>query len=351
VARNGLIVAPAILTSLLAVELLAQQPPVTTFKSGVDVVRIAAVVRDHKGRFVRDLSARDFEILDAGRPRTITDFRPDTTGVSVALLFDVSGSMEGYLTHAREAAAHLLSWLDVRDEAAVFTFDTRLDEVTSFTTGLKTLPDSLRTVVPFGATSLHDAIAQTALRVGAREGRRRAVVVFTDGHDNWSRLKPSEVSAVASRIDVPVYIFAVVPSIDNPEAETATTSAERSALAGPLADLAAWTGGHTFVASTPGQRSISARQIVDELRHQYLIAFESSGQPGWHSLVVRARNRDLTVRARSGYIAGQSSPDVGVGGDRTCCGNSSSPFRSQFWPSADPPPAPPRNSSEPAWVR
>jgi Ca-activated chloride channel homolog len=336
---------------LLAAELLAQQPPVATFKSGVDLVRVTAVVRDHRGRFVRDLLARDFEILDSGRPRTITDFRPGTSGVSVALLFDVSGSMEGHLSNAREAAAHLLSWLESRDEAAVFTFDTRLDEVKPFTTGLKTLPDAMSTVVPFGATSLHDAIAQTAERVGTREGRRRAVIVFTDGHDNWSRMQPPEVSAIASRIDVPVYIFGVVPSIDNPTAETATASAEHSALAGPLADLAAWTGGHTFVASTPGQRSLSARQIVDELRHQYLIAFESSGQPGWHSLVVRARNRELTVRARSGYIAGQSSPDVGVGGDRTCCGNSSSPFRSRFSPLAGQPPVPPRNLSEPALVR
>jgi hypothetical protein len=79
-------------------------------------------------------------------------------------------------------------------------------------------------------------------------------------------------------------------------------------LAGPLGDLAAWTGGHVFVASTPASRSAAARQIVDELRHQYLIAFESSGASGWHPLVVRARNKDLTVRARSGYMAGQSRP-------------------------------------------
>ena len=89
---------------------------------------------------------------------------------------------------------------------------------------------------------------------------------------------------------------------------TAVSSVERSAFAGPLSDLASWTGGHVFVASTPGQRSLAARQIIDELRHQYVISFESSGKPGWHPLVVRARNKDLVVRARSGYIAGQSRP-------------------------------------------
>jgi Ca-activated chloride channel family protein len=288
---------------------VAQVPPPASFKASVDMVRIAAVVRDHKGRFVADLTARDFEILDRGQPQSIKDFHHDLTGVSVALLFDVSGSMEGHLPNAREAANHVLSWLDAsRDEAAIFTFDTHLDEAAPFTTGLKTLPPSLTTQVPFGETSLHDAIALTAKRVGQREGRRRAVVVLTDGADTASRLKPSEVAAIASEIDVPVYIFGIVPSIDNPSEERAVSSVERSALAGPLSDLAAWTGGHVFVASTPGQRSIAARQIIDELRHQYLIAFESSGTPGWHPLVVRARNKDLVVRARSGYIAGQSSP-------------------------------------------
>jgi VWFA-related protein len=116
------------------------------------------------------------------------------------------------------------------------------------------------------------------------------------------------VSGIASAIDVPVYILGVVPSIDNPTAQTSTTTAAKSALAGGLSDLARWTGGHLFIASTPAERSSAARQIIEELRHQYLIAFESSGKPGWHPLEVRARNKDLTVRARSGYFAGQSRP-------------------------------------------
>src|SRR5262245_11015170 len=285
------------------------QPPVASFKSSVDLVRVAAVVRDHKGRFVQDLNARDFEILDGGQSRNIADFRTDVAGVSIAFLFDVSGSMEGHMPGAREAAKHVLSWLDARAaEARFFTFATQLQEIAPFTVGLKTLPEAFDRIVPYGATSLHDAIAATARRAGAREGRRRAVVVLTDGDDNWSRLKPNEVSAIASEIDVPVYLLGIVPSIDNPTRETASDSAGRSALGGSLADLARSTGGHSFVVSTPAQRSVAARQIIEELRHQYLIAFEPSGRPGWHPLVVRARNKDLVVRARSGYIAGQSSP-------------------------------------------
>ena len=156
-----------------------------------------------------------------------------SSGVSVALLFDVSGSMEGLFGHAREAATHVLSWLDVtQDEAGVFRFDTRLEESMPFTSGLRTLPPALSQVMPFGATSLFDAIARTAERVDAREGRRRAVIVFTDGNDNASRMTPAEVSGIASAIDVPVYIFGVVSSIDNPSSELAT-GPEKSPLAGP----------------------------------------------------------------------------------------------------------------------
>jgi Ca-activated chloride channel family protein len=286
----------------------AQQPTVT-FRSGVALVPVNAVVRDKKGRFVPDLTAGDFTVLDNGVAQPISDFKHDLTGVSLALLFDVSGSMEARLGDAREAAAHLLAWLEAtRDEAAIYTFDTELDEVEPYTHGLTALPQRLSSVRPFGATSLNDAIAAAARKSAERDAWRRAVVVFTDGNDNWSRLSPTDVAALASAVDVPVYIVGVVPGIDNPTADNSTISAERSALAGSMTDLATWTGGHAFIVSTPADRSAAARQIIDELRHQYLITIESSGKPGWHPLAVHMKSKDLVVRARSGYFAGQSRP-------------------------------------------
>ena len=310
VSRGRFIMATLLASAFTLAPTHTRAQPAATFKSSVDLVRVSAVVRDHKGRFVRDLAARDFEVLDGGQPKRISDFRTDLSGVSVALLFDVSGSMESKLVSAREAASHVLSWLDTnQDEAAIFTFDTHLDEVTPFTTKLKTLPDSLSALVPFGATSLHDAIAATARRVAAREGRRRAVVVLTDGSDNASHLTP--IGSVGHRERdrrAGIHLRHRAGDRQSRFGGSRRSSADRSALAGSLTDLAEWTGGHVFVASTPIERSVAARQIVDELRHQYLIAFESSGQPGWHPLVVRARDKDLIVRVRSGYIAGQSRP-------------------------------------------
>lgn len=295
--------------SVVAGQGQAPTPPLATFKAGVDLVRLSAVVRDRRGRLVRDMTARDFEVREGGELRRIKEFRRDESGVSIAFLFDVSGSMDAQMDHARHAAEQMLSWLTFEnDEAAVYTFDTRLDEVLPFTARLRQLPGRLNTLKPFGATSLHDAVARTAEKTATREGLRRAVVVFTDGFDNASRLTAGEVSGIASAIDVPVYIVGLVPAIDNPSADIAATTADRSALAGALSDLALWTGGQALMASTTEERMDVARRIVDELRHQYLIAFESSDRPGWHPLEVRTRDKALTVRARSGYFAGQSRP-------------------------------------------
>lgn len=295
-----------------------QEAPVATFRTSVNVVQISAVVRDRAGRFVENLSVGDFEILDSGLRRTITEFRREALGVSVALLFDTSGSMEAEFAHAREAAAEVLGQLESsRDEIAIFTFDTQLREVSPFRTDLGKLPAALSSVKPFGKTSLYDAIAATAERLGTREeGRRRAVVVFTDGDDNASRLSPAEVQSVASTIDVPVYIFGLVWSLDGspadlPVAASGDGETGHPGFTGRLNDLATGTGGHVFVTGTAAQRQAAARYVVDELRHQYLIAFETSSRPGWHPLVVRARGKDLAVRTRSGYYAGQSRPRIG----------------------------------------
>jgi len=282
---------------------VATETPAPVFRSSVDLVRLAAVVRDQKGRFVRDLTRDEFEVFDRGRMRGIKDFRQDVAGLSVALLFDVSGSMEGQLVHARDAAQNFLRLLDPsRDEVAVFQFDTRLEETVPFTTGLKQLPPSMSKVKPFGATSLFDAVARTAERINVREGRRHAVILLTDGLDNASKLTAAQVSGIASAIDVPVYVIGIVSGLDDPTSDTATPAAQRSPLAGELANLASWTGGSAWVASAAPQRDYVVREIVEELRHQYVIAIESGVEPGWHPLIVKMKQKNLTAHARSGYI-------------------------------------------------
>ena len=296
-----------------------RQDPAARFRSAVDLVSVSAVVRDKKGRFVPRLSREDFIVVEGGERRPIVGFNAETDGpVKVAVLFDISGSMRvgSKAVDAQQAARHLFSSMKKGDEAALFAFDTQLTQVTSFTTDFKGLESKVDGVdPPFGQTSLFDAIAETARAVadavgggGGRVPQRSAIVVLTDGIDTKSRLTAPEVSAIASSIDVPVYIVAVMSPVDDPRNPDYGTGA----LSSGLTDLARWTGGDFFIAISPAHASIAARQIVGEMRNQYMLAFEASARAGWRPLEVRARDREHVVRARSGYTAGGGlpSPDV-----------------------------------------
>jgi Ca-activated chloride channel family protein len=287
------------------------QAPKTTFRSAVDVVSVAAVVRDKHGRFASGLTKDDFLVQEGGVRRDILQFHADNSApVRVALLFDVSGSMRvaDRIDEARQAARHLLGALRLggaADEAAVFSFDMNLQSLQPFTIDAGAIESALSRVAPYGQTSLYDAIAQTARRVAdTRPGdpHRRAVVVFTDGVDTSSQLTPERVSAIASEIDVPVYVVTVVSPSDHEDRGVHGAAPESE-----LRTLAQWTGGDLFVTSAPAHESVAARQIVDELRHQYVLAFAASPAAGWHALDVKTRDRDLTVRARRGYAAGASA--------------------------------------------
>lgn len=300
--------------------------PAPRFRSSVDLVSVAAVVKDRKGRFVSDLSREDFTVVEAGEEKRIIGFeREDNGPVRIAVLFDISGSMKvgSKAVDAQQAARHVFSALKPGDEAALYSFDIELQQVHDFTTDFSTLEAAIERVeTPFGQTSLYDAIAQTARDAAARAGgdgrlpQRAAVVVLTDGVDTTSRLTPPQVSGIASSIDVPVYVVAVMSLIDDPRRLSKELFSE--SMGGRLWDLARWTGGELFLATAPAHASQAARQIVDELRHQYLLAFESSTRPGWKPLEIRARDRQHVVRARSGYIVGggRTSPSQGGNGGR-----------------------------------
>jgi Ca-activated chloride channel family protein len=284
-----------------------QLPLKPTFKTTVDLVSVTAVVRDGKGRVVRNLTREDFQIYEKGLPRKIVDFKASDQGpISLAVLFDVSGSMRGSpnMEAGKKAVDHILSWVEPKaDELALFTFDKDLRQETPFTNDPAKIHTALNKMTAMGLTSLYDAIAETAKKLEHRPSPRRAVVVITDGIDTASQLTPSQVSGMASAIDVPVYVIAVVSPLDHPGGDMAVPGANTSSVSTSLGNLATWTGGELMVVSAPADASLAARELITELRHQYLIAFESSKDPGWYALDVKTRHRDFTVRARSGYFA------------------------------------------------
>ena len=285
------------------------QTPRATFRSSVQRVAVSASVRTKQGRPITDLTVKDFTLIDSGKERPILDFKTGESDISLAMLVDFSGSMglSAKRQAARDNAFHILSWLRAgKDEAGLYVFDNSLRELQPLAPAPGNILAQLESVrTPYGATSLFDAIAETSRLLSSRAGTRRAVVALTDGADNASKLTAEQVSAIAGSIDVPVYVVVVVSPFDR--SGLTTVDDPRlidQALQGPLANLARWTGGEIYLGIGPTQSSQAARQIVTELRTQYLIAFEPDGRPGWHPIELRTRDKDHVVRARSGYLVG-----------------------------------------------
>lgn len=302
---RGTLSLPLVLVTGLSALPLAQEP-MPVFSASVERVTLSATVRTSRGRPVTDLTEQDFVLTSSGRPQKITNFRRDNTPVNLGFLVDFSGSMSvgARRAAARENVQHMLGLLHPGiDRAGLFVFDKTLKALQP----LAPAPGDILTQLdgverPFGATSLFDAIAETGRTLAAGSGARRAVVALTDGVDNASALTAEEVSGLASSIDVPVYIIIVVSPYDADGRQPHPSLKIDEMVNGQLGNLARWTGGEIYVSLGPEQAARTARELVTELRQQYLIAFEPDSRPGWHPIELRTSRQNLVVRTRSGYF-------------------------------------------------
>jgi Ca-activated chloride channel family protein len=304
---TGVLIAGFMLASSAGAVAQEQAPaPEATFRGGVEAVAVTVTIRDARGRVVRDLAAQDFEVIDSGSLTPITDFFAGESPVSLALLMDISGSMAvgDNIARAREAVSMLTAAFQPLDEAALFTFDSKLRQVVPFTSDLSTLREASLSGRPWGVTSLFDSIKEVTEFVAARPNRHRALLVITDGVDTASRLTATEVSGIAASIDVPVYLLSVVTPADHTgEDQAVVPGNERAEQAVTLADLARWTGGSMRMVSRPAHTQQAVQDLMTELRHQYVISFEPGTRPGWHPIEVRLRKKNMFAHTRGGYLA------------------------------------------------
>jgi len=242
-----------------------QNEPRPVFKASVSRVSLAATVRDRRGKPVTTLTVDDFNLIDNGQPAKILEFSRAEAPVGIALLTDVSGSMDVAEKRAasKETARQLMAWLKPgEDYIGLFAFDKTLVEVQPLRPAPGEVLKRMDSLEPYGKTSLFDAIADTGQRVAISAGPRRAVVVLTDGYDNASRMTADEVSAIASSIDVPVYVIVVVSPFDKSGRKTLIDDDLLTLREGPLGHLARWTGGEIIM---PVSAEAVAPLSIDEI--------------------------------------------------------------------------------------
>jgi Ca-activated chloride channel family protein len=151
-----------------------------------DLVVLNATVLDKEGKFVPGLKRTDFRIFEDGEEQKLASFTAEETPFAAAILLDTSGSMETRLTLGRSAAIKFLEGLRDEDVAAVYNFDMKVEQMQDFSPGRDLPPRAfgLRTKM---MTALNDAVLRAADDLAKREEKRRAIVVLSDGGENYSR--------------------------------------------------------------------------------------------------------------------------------------------------------------------
>ena len=253
------------------------------------VVSLSPIVTDSGGHYVRGLSREDFALFVDGSSQPIETFEATNSPLSVVLVLDVSTSMVLKLRDARAAALEFLEALKPGDRVAVLTFASNVVGLTPFSTDKGPARAALENAAVSGETALYDATA-VALRKLRETGGRRAVVLFTDGEDNRSRLSIDQVIDLARATEASVFTVGQV-------------AAEVRALLRGLDRLAEETGGRAWYISTIKKLPGVFREVVAELENQYFLTFTPADQRPrtWHRIDVRMNRPGLKVRARKSF--------------------------------------------------
>ena len=364
--RAAALVTASVLVALAAVS--AQERPPSgeqesfRFRSGVELINVTATVSDGQGRFVSGLRQDDFRIYEDGELRPITHFTAERVPVSLGIVLDTSGSMEGdRMTAAKQALQRFLfELLGPDDEVFLYRFDNRPELVHAWTRRKDLVAEELRRLRPRGATTLYDAVAEAIPLAATGRNRKKALLIISDGNDSSSYTRIEELKRLIRESEVLVYAIGIdamtqtnaprrpwfpsileqrrptpypfpVPGRPRTPPSTPPTAPPRypPPISSPgggsgggttsrgmgrdeavnvrvLREITDTSGGRTEVIWQPQNLDAATTGIADELSKQYFLGYPAGTDKKdgrWHSIRVEVNRPEYIVRARKGYVA------------------------------------------------
>ena len=341
---TALVVAAGVVSVMSGPPTLAQQTDgAFRFRTGIELVNVTATVTDSRGRFVSGLEKEDFLVYEDDELQQVSHFSNERVPVSLGIILDTSGSMDGEkMDAAREAIDRFLfDLLGPEDEIFIYRFSYQPQLVHGWTSDRDSLSRSLRQIRPRGGTALHDAVADAVQMAAGGTHNKKAVVVISDGNDTNSETDERAVQQLIRESEVLVYAIGIdgrggsgvtigrPPSRApipfpfpgggrgrSPFPQPAPWPRGGGRPAGPgsndervnvsaLRDLTDDSGGRTELVRDAGDLEPATASVADELSKQYYVAYPSPGHDDgqWHSIDVEVRNARHRVRARRGYVA------------------------------------------------
>ena len=270
-----------------------------------NLVSVPIAVFEASGHRITDLKIEDFRLTEDGKPAEISRLSDSgKSNLNIALLFDVSGSLQNNFEFEQNAAINFLKkiWKD-GDAVTIISFDEELDIRVQNSDNLQEAMWHLRQLRPTEKpTSFFDAVILGARLIDqyAPEENRQAIIVISDGADNTSKGNLSMALSEIQRRNAVFY--AINPSGASIRLNRININGQEN-----LEELAKATGGDVFVSDNTGDLEDIFGKIELELRAQYLLHYYSlsSNMDGkFHQIgVAIPKQPELIIRARPGFLS------------------------------------------------
>jgi VWFA-related protein len=265
-----------------------------------ELVILPVNVTNGKGTFVSGLHEDNFRVYEDNQLQTLSLFQQEDTPVTVGLIVDHSASMESQLPNVITAVSAFVHSGNPEDEMFVVDFSDNVtvepfDDGKLFTNDPVELGKAVEALSAHGRTALYDAVTEGLIRLKQGHMQRKALIIVSDGQDNGSTYKYSQVMKLARESQVMIYSIVLVDEFVKEQHPKV------------LQQLSKDTGG---VALSPrSQQSVIdfSAQIAHDLREQYVLGFvpekHTSGNL-FRKLQVQVTTPEkskLHVRTRAGY--------------------------------------------------
>jgi VWFA-related protein len=283
-----------------------QEPSIPTYRTRGEGVRIDVLVTD-RDKPVKGLTTKDFALTDHGIGQVVEAASLASMPLDVILVLDLSVSLgdEG-LRHLTAGADALVAKLRPADRVALVTFSQVVMLRSALTSEHGRVRDMLKGLRIHGMTSAIDAV-YTGMTLQQETDRPTMMLVFTDGLDTQSWLRPAAVLDTARQSVVVPYAVVVgegVKPFTAPQTSLLSGGAPTDPSARFLWDLVHAGGGLFMNAEATNQLGRRFMEALDSFRQRYILTYVPRGveRKGWHPVTIAVKDRGYRIRARPGYF-------------------------------------------------
>lgn len=245
------------------------------------MVGLSMIVTDKDGKGVNTIRKDQIRVVEEGAEQTVLAIEADERPVDCVLLIDASGSFKTLIVSALEAAKLFIVNRRPDDQIAVARFVSSdiIEDTQPFTTDNTLLLKALDSIyLQYGQSAVVDALYLAADYVTKHnkenEGRRKVVVIISDGEDRNSYYKQEQLTKLLRETGVQVFILGLVSELDKEGGMLRISPRERAEKL--LTNVADETGGRVFFPATKKALTDAAAQIILDMRAQFRIKYQST---------------------------------------------------------------------------